>query len=99
VLLMGGFIVWPALFMSVKKGFVHFSEFVIAVFTSWLVSIVLVVISFLIPTEPNALFIIYGCLILFTTILTTLLISIPKATVIARGGDRLSQKLFSPIGA
>ncbi|CAH1791924.1 unnamed protein product, partial [Owenia fusiformis] len=52
-----------------------------------------------IPTEPNALFIINGCLILFTTILTTLLIFIPKATVIARGGDRLSQKLFSPIGA
>ncbi|CAH1790802.1 unnamed protein product, partial [Owenia fusiformis] len=99
VLLMGGFIVWPALFMSVKKGFVHFSEFVIAVFTSLLVSIILVVVSFLIPTETYALFIIYGCLILFTTILTTLLIFIPKATVIARGGDRLSQKLFSPIGA
>ncbi|CAH1791923.1 unnamed protein product, partial [Owenia fusiformis] len=61
VLLIGGFIVWPALFMSVKKGFVHFSEFVIAVFTSLLVSILLVVISFMIPTEPNALFIINGC--------------------------------------
>ncbi|CAH1778485.1 unnamed protein product, partial [Owenia fusiformis] len=40
-----------------------------------------------------------GCLIIFTTILTTLLIFIPKAIIIAKGGDPLSIKLFSPIGA
>ncbi|CAH1803320.1 unnamed protein product, partial [Owenia fusiformis] len=99
VLLLGGLIVWPALFVSMKKGFSHFSGFAVAVFVSLLSSIVLVVISFLIPTEPNALFIITGCLILFTTILTTLLIFISKAIIIAKGGDPLSMKLFSPIGA
>ncbi|CAH1776391.1 unnamed protein product [Owenia fusiformis] len=99
VLLLGGFIVWPALFMSMRKGFFHFSGFAISVFTSTLVSIVLVIVSFLIPREPNALFIITGCLIVFTTILTVLLIFIPKAIIIARGGDPLYQKLFSPISA
>ncbi|CAH1778533.1 unnamed protein product [Owenia fusiformis] len=99
VLLLGGFIVWPALYMSMKKGFSHFSGFTLAVFMSILSSIVMAIISFLIPTEPNALFAITGCLILFTTILTTLLIYISKIIVIAKGGDPLSMKFFSPIGA
>ncbi|CAH1776648.1 unnamed protein product, partial [Owenia fusiformis] len=45
VLLLGGFIVWPALFMSMKKGFSHFSGFAVSMFTSLLASIVSVVIS------------------------------------------------------
>ncbi|CAH1776652.1 unnamed protein product, partial [Owenia fusiformis] len=40
-----------------------------------------------------------GSLILLTTYLTTLLVFVPKAIIISRGDDSLSQKLFSPIGA
>ncbi|CAH1778904.1 unnamed protein product, partial [Owenia fusiformis] len=86
-------------FMSVKKGYSHFSGFAVAVFMSLLTSIVLVVISFLIPTEPNALFILTGCLVLITTLLTTLLILTSKVIIIAKGGGPLYMKLFSPIGA
>ncbi|CAH1803288.1 unnamed protein product [Owenia fusiformis] len=86
-------------FMSMKKGYTHHLGFAVAVFISLLSSIVLVVILFLIPTEPNALVITTGCLILFTTILTNLLIYVPKVIIIERGGDPLSMELFPSLGA